>query len=322
MTENQNEHIWGAFGQTIRGAAHERNDLPNQDSIHWFPKQPGKYGPPLVMIVSDGHGSAKSFRSDIGADIATRRTRETIMQLLKSEIITSDLSMIKRLLDERLPRDVVINWAKAIEKHLKENPFTEKELARLEEKEGPAACKNVQDQPKIAYGATLLIVLLSSSFIHILQLGDGDIFSVSDTGEVTRPLLKDERLIANETTSLSQDKAWQEFRSSFIPLAGSPPALILLSSDGYSNSFKDEESFLKVGKDILDLMRTEGPRMVRCSLSDWLKDASQSGSGDDISLGIIYREDAVQPIEYLDLPQQEMDSEECSNEFIEDNSDL
>ncbi len=293
-----------------------------RDSIHWFPKQPGKYGPPLVMILSDGHGSAKSFRSDIGADIATKRTRESIMQLMKSEIMTSDLTTIKRSLDERLPRDIAINWSKAVDKHLKEYPFTEKEWAYLEEKEGLTACKKVQAHPRIAYGATLLIVLISSSFIHILQLGDGDILTVSDTGEVSRPLPKDERLIANETTSLAQDKAWQEIRSSFIPLAGPPPSLILLSTDGYSNSFRDEESFLSVGKDILDLMRTEGPRMVRSSLSDWMKEASKSGSGDDISIGIIFREEAIQPFEYLDPAQQELDQERCSKELSDGKNDF
>lgn len=307
MTENISEYVWGVFGESVIGASHVRNNLVNQDSIGWYARRSGKYGPPLVMVISDGHGSLKSFRSNTGADLATKRTRETIIQLLKSEMVTSDLTKIKRLLEERLPRDVVINWSKAVEKHRKENPFTEQELDLLEEKEGPTACKKVQENYKIAYGATLLIALVSSSFIHILQLGDGDIFLVSDSGEVTRPLPKDERLIANETTSLAQEKAWQEFRSSFIPFAGNPPALILLSSDGYSNSFRDEESFLKVGKDILDLMRTEGPGIVRSSLSDWLKEASQAGSGDDISLGIIFREDAVQPMEYLDLSGQDKD---------------
>jgi serine/threonine protein phosphatase PrpC len=309
MTETQTEYTWGAFGETTRGTAHDRNGLPNQDALDWFPKQPWKFGPPLVMAVSDGHGSSKSFRSDTGSCIAVCQTRKIIRHLLDSETISSDLSVVKKLLEERLPRDLVSSWADEVEKHRRENPFTPEELAFLTEKEGPLACEKVLASPLIAYGATLLTVFVSSTFIHILQLGDGDILTVSDAGEVNRPLPKDERLIANETTSLCQRSAWQDFRSCFIPLAGSPPALILLSSDGYSNSFRDEDSFLKVGKDILDLIRTEGPRAIRISPREWLREASQAGSGDDITLGIIYRKDAIQPENDVLLSTEEIAAE-------------
>jgi len=320
MSEEPTASTWGAFGVSVRGASHQRSGLPNQDSIQWYPRRPGRYGPPLVMVVSDGHGSAKSFRSDVGSEIAAKRTRETVRQLLKSEIVSSHPSIIKRLIDERLPRDLVQNWRKAVDKHISENPFKDDEFARLEKKEGILACKKVQENPYLAYGATLLVVLISKNFIYFLQLGDGDILIVTDNGEVIRPLPKDDRLIANETTSLSQRLAWQEFRSSFIPLADFPPALILLSSDGYSNSFRDEESFLKVGRDFLDLMQNEGSKMVWYNLHNWLHEASQLGSGDDISLGVIYRKDVVQPVDVNNLDAESAEVDNCLDAPLEDNS--
>jgi hypothetical protein len=131
-----------------------------------------------------------------------------------------------------------------------------------------------------------------------LQLGDGDILVVSETGEVIRPLPGDERLFANETTSLCSHNAWCDFRVSFQPLLSRPPALILLATDGYANSFHNEVGFLKVGPDILEKIRSGGLDVVNEGLETWLSETSQLGSGDDITLGIICRMDTLdKPVE-------------------------
>ncbi|PQJ97452.1 hypothetical protein CXB77_01795 [Chromatium okenii] len=54
-------------------------------------------------------------------------------------------------------------------------------------------------------------------------------------GNIVRPFAKDARLIANETTSLCSEKAWNEMQICFQPLAGAPPTLILMATDGYAN---------------------------------------------------------------------------------------
>ena len=110
---------------------------------------------------------------------------------------------------------------------------------------------------------------------------------MSESGEVTRPLEKDDRLLGNETTSLCARDAWKDFRVSFQPLARSHPALILLSTDGYPNSFLHESGFFKVGVDLLNIIRADGLATVNDNLARWLADSSQAGSGDDITLGIL-----------------------------------
>jgi len=184
-------------------------------------------------------------------------------------------------------------WKEAVESHIANNPFLTEELDTLEKKDGVAAREAIQNKPVHAYGATILTVLVVEPFILYLQLGDGDILLVSDGGDVERPLPKDERLFANETTSLSSQNAWPDFRFSFQTLAGPPPALILLSTDGYANSFVSEEAFLKVGKDLLEMIRADGLDEVNQSLETWLSEASAAGSGDDITLAIICRADAL-----------------------------
>ena len=64
----------------------------------------------------------------------------------------------------------------------------------------------------------------------------------------------------------------------------------VISTDGYSKSFIKDSDFLKVGPDFLELLDNEGIPAVQDNLKKWLDETSTLGSGDDITLGIIYHE--------------------------------
>ena len=119
-----------------------------------------------------------------------------------------------------------------------------------------------------------------------LQLGDGEILSVTAQGTTTRPLPPDDRLIANQTTSLCQPEAWKDFRSAWVT-NGAMPSLVLLSTDGYANSFRSDEDFLKIGQDYLEIIREQGIASLAEELPAILTEATQQGSGDDITLAIL-----------------------------------
>jgi hypothetical protein len=213
---------------------------------------------------------------------------------------------------------LVRRWREAVEAHLQEDPLSPGELATLEQKDGAAARRLVEATPLLAYGTTLLVVLVTDAAILYLQLGDGDVLTVSAAGEVARPVPADARLFANETTSLCSRQAWRDFRIGVQPLRAdgdgpvsgpgvlaapavgaapvvpAVPALILVSTDGYANSFRDEAGFQRVGSDLLELVRAEGIDAVDASLAAWLGEASRLGSGDDVTLGVICRLDAVE----------------------------
>ena len=279
---------WRAIGRSVRGASHVRADLPNQDAIAWLPES--GTGLPLVLAVSDGHGSARCFRSDVGARLAVETATQVIQEFLESLPESSSHSAIKRWAAENLPRAIVHRWRDGVADDVSARPLKGAELDPLEAKEGAGKRRQVVLDPLLAYGATLLAVLVAESFILYLQLGDGDILAVSETGEVSRPPLPaDERLFANHTTSLCSREAWRDFRSYFQVLSGSPPALVLVSTDGYANSFRDEAGFLQVGADLLAMIRADGLDAVGESLAAWLTQASQDGSGDDVTLGLLCR---------------------------------
>ncbi|MCY2993980.1 MAG: PP2C family serine/threonine-protein phosphatase [Planctomycetota bacterium] len=284
-------HKWSAFGQSVRGASHLRNDLPNQDAIEF---QTGTDGaPPVVLAVSDGHGSPKSFRSSVGSQLAVKVAVEVTMEFLRG-MKDSPLSAVKSAAERLLTADIVKAWTQEIVEHFHRNPFSSEELDRLEQGAGAAARQAAlrAGQHLIAYGATLLLAAVSDSYLFYLQLGDGDILAVSDkTHQVEQPLPQDESLIANETTSLCMDGAQKLFRFRFQFVQEVPPALILASTDGYSNSFSTPDDFHKVGTGLLDMIQTKGMDYVDHGLTAWLDDASGNGSGDDVSLGIICRKD-------------------------------
>lgn len=286
---------WRVVGRSVQGASHARGGVPNQDAIQWFPDS--GVGPPLILSLSDGHGSPRNFRSDVGAQFAVVEVTSLMRELLlASQPDPSKLSTIKRTAEERLPGEITRRWRAAVARHLADNPITAAELETLEKRRDPKARRAIEKDPHIAYGATLLSVLITSGFILYLQLGDGDILTVADNGEVTRPMTRDPRLMANETTSLCMDEAWREVQIKFQALYGPHPALILLSTDGYANSFVNDAAFLKVGSDILDILRTDGLEVVEQNLGGWLEDASAAGSGDDITMGIVF------PVAILSVP--------------------
>lgn len=302
---------WRIIGESVRGASHERTDLPNQDAIQWSPENGGAL--PLILSVSDGHGSAKYFRSDMGSRLAVDTAVEVIREFLDGQADINNLSIIKRTAEEKLTQALAHRWREAVSSDIEAHAFTTDEMKLLKgkqasaqasqatsENDNPVSAEDVAAFGHLAYGATLLCTVVTSDYILYLQLGDGDILTVSESGEVTKPLVADERLFANETTSLCSRDGWRDFRVGFQVMTSDPPALILVSTDGYANSFRDETGFLKVGSDLLDMIRSDGLESVSENLEMWLAEASQVGSGDDVTLGLICRMDALTKIENQD----------------------
>ena len=85
---------------------------------------------------------------------------------------------------------------------------------------------------------------------------------------------------------MCQPEAWKDFRSSWVT-DGALPSLVLLSTDGYANSFRSDEDFLKIGQDYLEIIRQQGIASLAEELPAILTEATQQGSGDDITLAIL-----------------------------------
>jgi serine/threonine protein phosphatase PrpC len=293
------QNAWEVIAESVKGATHERRALPNQDAVHWYRHE--NHPAFVILAVADGHGSVKCFRSDKGSrlavEVAVDRLRE-FMTALPGQVNLVD---IKRAICEQLPKEIVLEWCSAVASDLEANPLLVNETAAVKQEQGSTARDAVENKPIVAYGTTLLLLIAHPEFIAGMQLGDGDMIVVDADGKVSPMMEDDDRLLANETTSLSGENAWRDFRFSFLPIVDRPPVMLLVSTDGYSNSFNTQADFFKVGSDLVDLLRSEGVPYVRDNLRNWLNSASRQGSGDDVTTGLLY---VPRPIERLTLEDE------------------
>jgi serine/threonine protein phosphatase PrpC len=287
---------WQCGGQSVRGANHYRSGLMNQDALRWFPNYPdcGR-DLPLILAVADGHGSTKSFRSDRGSRIAV----ETAIAVMRKFFLDSSQALDFRMFSDREKRQLCQTihqkWLDRINQDWRLDPVANDHQIWqiLSHTEGANAQEVVLQYPQIAYGTTLLAAMATEEFILYLQIGDGDILCVDRHGNVTRPMQFDPRMIANQTTSLCLPNAWQEFQVVIHPYHSDNtdelPVLILMSTDGYANSFPSEQDFLTIGGDYLCMLRSQPLQTLEKRINQFLSEASQYGSGDDITLGILRR---------------------------------
>jgi serine/threonine protein phosphatase PrpC len=258
---------WQLISTSVIGASHLLRGKPNQDAIRHYQAAEDSL---LIMAVADGHGGDKYTHSDFGAKFAVKAAITVLKETFKNQDDFS-LSQIKRLAEEDIPKAIVRSWQEKVDEYCQKQP-------------------DLNDQHKYRYfGSTLLITLILPRCVVYWQLGDGDIVTMGDDNSITRPIANDSRLIGNETTSLCGQKAWLDFRTFFQPTTDNlPPRFIFLASDGYSNSYSSNADFEQSIVDIAEFMKTEGQSWVRQQLPDWLEETSKKGSGDDISVGIMY----------------------------------
>ena len=281
-------------GATVRGAAHLRAGKPNQDAVRWLP--PDADGERVVMAVADGHGSSACPRSGLGAALAVDIATDVLWRLpppVTEETLSDAVSTI------------VSRWTSEVLEHLSRHPVTAAELGR----EGDV--ENLS-RPAVIYGATLLFAIVTQHSLALGQLGDGDVVVVDEGGCVERPLPADARLIAHETTSLSDKDAVGNVRMTILPTGSC--RLVLLATDGYANSFTSDDAFLQVGTDVLSMADKEGIAVIRSSLPDWLAETTREGAGDDIGVTIAVLDPGAP--RHVDDPPVEPADDPCSGRSV------
>jgi serine/threonine protein phosphatase PrpC len=276
---------WTALSASVRGALHESRGQVNQDAVRVH-----RAGDCLFLAVADGHGSTRSFRSDRGAALATDCALRVLRDFTWRNGLDAPLSSVRRQMERRLPRALVVEWHRAVRADLARDPFSALDFAAFPEK--APVVRRGEELPfgaYLAYGATLIVAAVTPRFILYAQLGDGDILLVQADGSVSRPWSREHAFFSTETVSLCSAEAITQFKVRVQPRRGGAPALILLATDGYSNCFGDDAGFFTVGSDLLAYLRTNGAALVQEKLAHWLSESSRDGSGDDITVALAAR---------------------------------
>jgi len=270
------------FGKSVRGRDHRLSGLPNQDAIRIYI---GKDNNPAIIALADGHGSPVHFRSELGSKMAV----DTAVDVLSS---LSEIDMKVHTKVSKYPTLITREWnARVLHDH-KNKKFTSDELSALyQEVKNESFMDSIRLDPKISYGTTLIVLASYGDFMLYLQIGDGDILVVDDTGSVRKPLRDDVQFSRYQTKSLCTDGASDDFRIAVEKNNEANPMLMLASTDGYSNSFKSHQEYFEVGIAYRDLIKILGCDFLEDTLEDMLCKTSLQGSGDDITVGLACRSD-------------------------------
>ncbi|MBS7704649.1 protein phosphatase 2C domain-containing protein [Chelatococcus asaccharovorans] len=262
---------WQIATQSVRGASHEQSGAPNQDAVgaQLLTEARG-----VVLAVADGHGDDRHARSDRGSRFAVAAGIEVVAAWMEQAATLAEADL--RRSAQGLPARIVKAWRAKVEADVKADP--------------PADRHDLEGEGvELLYGSTLVVAGIGGRFDVFLQVGDGDILSVAPDGAVKRRARGRTDLPSHLTESMCQADAVDRFRMEFVMRGRrGGDALVMLSSDGYANSFADDAAFLKVGLDLKGLLEGRGLDHVADKLAQWLTETSHEGSGDDISLALAW----------------------------------
>jgi serine/threonine protein kinase len=278
-------YFWQVIGGSVCGKMNQKFGLANRDAIGWLPE--GGKSQQIILVLADGQDKASATQSDKGSKVAVEETLLVLKEFLSSCENVQNFSQIKRIAEE-LPKLILRKWKESVKNLIDSSATSKDEIKTWLINNNYANQQNGADSYLLAYDTTMAAVVINSAFTLYLQLGMGcNILVVSEQGKIYKPS-ETVSEITKKSSFCSLD-AKNAFMTRFQVVTTSPPALILLASNGYSQSFRTEKDFLQVGEDILQIIRAEGLEKVSSSLKDWLRESAYTSKGDDSSLGIIYR---------------------------------
>ena len=274
------------YGECVQGASHIRNGVPCQDSY----KQVQLSDEITVIAVADGHGSASCPYSKTGSKIAVNVFCHVMETLLHN--FCGDMDFLMTYLN----REGEVKVAQAIDAEWKRRVWkahVDNKRERNLDADGKIDKREVYQQ----YGTTLLGLFITPTFLFAFQLGDGDLIYVN-TKEL-QPVIEADKILGTETHSLCKMDAWKKaittvrMREAYADAA----YLLWMSTDGFANSYRTQEEFEATCKDYFRLICENGFKSVSANLRSWLKETSELGCGDDITVVLAYFEETAEPEE-------------------------
>ena len=193
-TQPEGDRIWRVVGAAVRGAAHERFDLPCQDMQGYRVLPNGV----LLAVVADGAGTARF--SDQGAQVAVEETLRALETGLGENFPVGAEEWVCLVRDAfRAARDVVLDVA---------------------EKSGESARE---------FACTLSGLVVAQGGLVAGQIGDGALVCQDNNGDLFPATQIQRGEYANETHFLVQEDALE---TAVIEYIDRPVCALALMSDG------------------------------------------------------------------------------------------
>jgi hypothetical protein len=271
VTEAVVSMIGGAGGATALGASHVARGKPNQDAVGWTQRRLWTF-----LAVADGHGSAPHYRSDRGSRMAVDCLITLFREITQDGVLREPDALARHI--PTLAGALVARWRAQVEADIATDPIAE-----------PAGTAS-----HVVYGSTCLGAAIGPGLMLALQIGDGDLFAGTTSGDIVR-LFEPDDTVGEQTYSLCLPDATEHVKIALFT-APSPfcaPDFALCSTDGLAKSFADESAVLDVVRGYRNAARERGVKLVTIELRDWLVKCSQMGSGDDVSVAFFTAETEV-----------------------------
>lgn len=326
------------LGHTCIGASHISSGKPCQDYSLNYSWDYGK-----LIIVSDGHGSDKYFRSDRGSKFAVEVTKSAIVSFVENFNSIESLPNFKargisgisdESSDDYTPIDydyestfrhlfdyIVSEWYRLISDDWENNPPTDEEYEKADStKSGKVKGFFNTSTPDLAkaYGCTLIAAVRAKDYWFAFQLGDGKCIAFNDDGTWFEPIPWDSRCFLNQTTSLSGQGS-----ESFRYCIGSKqiPALFI-GSDGMDDSYPPISCLANWYKLILKKIDEHDCEKVQEMLVDFLPQLSKQGSKDDMSLRFWVDLDKLSELCYKIIQKDIIEKKEICNKLEQEINSL
>lgn len=287
------------FSKSIKGSSHEENGKPMQDwSEHFFLEE----SMADILLLSDGHGNDKHFRSDRGSRYAVEAAKEGLVEFLKdfnpslpnNTFRQRGIQWAKDSANEdytphdeyerefrQLFDNIKFRWCEKVSRDWAEDTPTDKELME--------SCTNgkkldltyyEKGRETIAYGCTLMAAVKTPNYWMAFQLGDGKCVSFHIDGTWYEPIPWDSRCFLNTTTSLCHEGS-ESFRYCY---GNTDCPSLFIGSDGMDDSYMPMEKLAEFYGVVIRVVAENGIDYATEQLEKMMPVISEKGSHDDISI--------------------------------------
>ena len=275
------------FRKTCIGYKHLNNNISCEDNSLCYSDNDN-----YLIAIADGHGGDLYVRSRIGSKLACEACK-TVFDKVKTMKLNDD--NISNLCD-KLRLDLLCRWNKLVKNHYKNNKFDNAELSGLNSKD----LNRLNSNYVLAYGTTLHTVMFLKDYVICLSIGDGGTFLLTKDSTFNPFDEYDDESVANLTTSLCSDNAYNYIHAEYYKREDIIGALSI--SDGILNLYQTYEnfnsSFINCITEKLDESGEEAVPYIKDFVSQL---GLKSGNGDDVSLAMIYDESSSTDLDYSNL---------------------
>ena len=280
---------WSSLGCSVIGASHQKRNIENQDAVNC-----GNIPELGIVFVAaaDGHGSKKYIRSSTGSALAVNTLEVILKDCTPLHLGMQDIDSYVRHIKSRF----LLTWQQCVDATLQQLPFSVDEKAFLQEHCSEKDINGIEDNPRIAFGCTFLCAVSYNDVVLILHHGDGDVLGLYDGDTLAQDIVvSDSRNFAGNTLSLGSLSDASEIGHRILTKEHIPK-LITISTDGIKNSYNDKisteiEQFYKIPVAIKhELSKRED---IEQDLSALLQKITNNGSGDDVTIGILYKKETT-----------------------------